>query len=111
MKVNKLEHKHSNENFSRHVNYLKEKGYSIINCDLNILAHQDFESYGVKSNIEFQIEQAHSQNKKVALFFDNYESNRNRLRLISEIVNDGVNHLDLNPDDIVCAKSINGFAI
>lgn len=106
MKVNKLDHKHSNHNLLRHVNYLEEKGYSIITYDLNLVGEQDFKFYGAKSDIEQKIEKAHQENKKVALFLENYESNKNRLRLISEIINEGINHLDLNEDDIICSKSI-----
>lgn len=112
MKIQKLKANPGQGVITNHIAQLKAEGYEVLEFRLMQMEETDFNSHMpclmedntikmFESNFIKTIKNIHSNGGKVAILLEEYENEKERFYTLRKIVENNINHFDLNEDDII----------
>lgn len=123
MQFNRLANKVGCGIMTEHEKYLTEKGYTILQVYLLMLEDYDLwekipvmdgkEIKFIESNnsIPSLVKKIHEKGEKVAIFLQEYETNKKRFPTLMRLIDKEENVFNLNENDIVVFKSDTGVKL
>lgn len=105
-----------------HTQQLQKEGYEIIEFRLTQLDKFNFKpTFPVimednsiqfkEANFITEIKRIHSSGGKVAVLFDDYEANKDRLSIVKDLIEKGEDFLNLKNEDVIFFQAKDGFSI
>lgn len=123
MKFNRLANKVGCGIMTKHEKYLTDKGYTILQVSLLMLEDYDLwakipvmDGKGIKfidsnDSVSSLVKKIHEKGEKVAIFLQEYETNKKRFPTLMRLIDKEENVFNLNENDIVVFKSDTGVEL